>query len=117
MLKQPFSILAWLVNLFDPPPLQSMSRNQKVGRVFLLTGTLVVVCILTAMLGAAGIFLMQRGHDMISNVRDLLRDVGIIFVSMIVNTICVIVLLEIRKADHKLIQPTEPTTKPESDLE
>jgi len=112
MLKHSSSILAWLLNLFDPPPLKLMTRSQKVGRVFLMTGTLVVVCILSAMLGAAGIFLVQQGHDMASNVHDLLRDLGIIFVSMLVNTVCVVVLLEIRKADRKLIQPPAPPAKP-----
>jgi len=111
MLKQPFSILAWLFDLFDPPPLRSMSRAQKIGRAFLLTGTLVVVCILTAMLGAVGVFIFQREHDMAGSIRDLLRDLGIIFVSMVVNTICVIVLLQIKKADRKLIQPPEASTE------
>jgi hypothetical protein len=114
MLKHPFSILAWLLNLFDPPPLAKMSRRQKIGRVFLLTGTLVVVCLITAMLGAVGIFIMQQGRDMASSMRDLLHDVGIIFVCMIINAFCVIVLLEIKKADHKLIQPPEPAAKPET---
>ena len=89
-----------------------MSRTQKIGRTFLLTGTLVVVCILTAMLGAAGIFIFQQGRDMASNFRDLLRDLGIIFVSMLINTGCVFVLLQIKKADHKLIKPTDDAAKP-----
>jgi hypothetical protein len=116
MLKHSLSILAWLLNLFDPPPLKLMSRSQKIGRVFFLTGTLLVVCFLTAMLSAVGIFIVQRIHDMVTSVRDLLRDLGIIFASMIINAACVIVLLEIRKADHKLIQPPEPSAKPETDL-
>jgi len=48
---------------------------------------------------------------MAGSIRDLLRDLGIIFVSMVVNTICVIVLLQIKKADRKLIQPPEASTE------
>ena len=112
MLKHPISIFAWLLELFDPPPRESMTRLQKIGRTFLLTGTLVVVCILSAMLGAAGIFIFQKEHDMANSARELLRDLGIIFVSMIINTFCVMVLLQIRKADRKLIQPPAVSAKP-----
>jgi hypothetical protein len=106
-------ILPWLAHLFNPPPLESMTLTQKVGRVFLVALTLVVICILSAMLGALGIFLAQKAHGMLASTPELLDDLAIIFASMIVNTICVIVLLEIRKADRKLIPP--PETKPEGD--
>ena len=115
MQKHSFSILSWLIYLFNPPPRAEMTRVQKIGRVFLLTGTLVIVCLITAMLGAVGIFLVQQGHDMATSMRDLLHDIGIIFVCMLINAFCVIVLLEIKKADHKLIQPPESVTKPGTD--
>ena len=98
-----FSILTWPINLFNPPALGSMSSMQKIGRIFLVTITLVVSCILLAMLGALGIFIVERGHAMISNTPELISDLGIIFVSVSVNALCVMVLLQIRKADHKLM--------------
>ena len=104
-MNRPSGIFAWLANLFDPPPLESMSLTQKVSRVFLVALTLVVICILTAMLGALGIFLVQKAHGMLGGAPELLDDLAIIFVSMIVNTICVIVLLAIKRADRKLIPP------------
>ena len=106
-------ILPWLAHLFNPPPLESMTLTQKVGRVFLVALTLVVICILSAMLGALGIFLVQKAHGMLAGTPELLDDIAIIFASMVVNTICVIVLLEIRKADRKLVPP--PETEPESE--
>jgi hypothetical protein len=108
-------VLAWLAHLFNPPPLESMTFAQKVGRVFLVALTMVVICILTAMLGALGIFLVQKAHGMLSSAPELLDDLGIIFASMIVNTICVIALLEIRKADRKLIPPPETKPGPQAD--
>ena len=103
MLAHLFSILTWPINLFNPPALSSMNGMQKVGRIFLVTVTLVVSCILAAMLGALGIFIVERGRYMISNASELVGDLGIIFVSICVNILCVIVLLQIRKADRKLI--------------
>ena len=106
------SILAWLVNLFNPPPLQAMNRLQKVGRVFLFSITLVVVCILLSMFAAACIFTLQHARHMIISRPELIGDACIIFVSMLVNSLCVMVLLAIRRADHKLVPPAEPPGPP-----
>jgi uncharacterized Tic20 family protein len=113
VINQSITILVWLINLFDPPPLASMSQAQKIGRIFLVTITLVISCILTAMLVTVGIFVIERARDLLGSVPKLLDDLGIIFVSMVVNAICVIVLLEIKKTDGKLIPP--PSAQPGTD--
>ncbi len=97
------SILTWVVNLFDPPPLDSMNRVQKVGRVFMVTMSLVLGSILAAVVTGIGIYLVQRGHEMVTSVPHLLTGLGIIFTSIVVNTICVLVLLAVKRADQKLI--------------
>jgi uncharacterized membrane protein YidH (DUF202 family) len=93
-----------LINLFDPPPLRSMSLAQKAGRVILLTATLVVGSILIAMLGALGLFVMERGREM-GSTPEFLNGVAIILVGIAVNATCVIVLVQIKKADTKLVPP------------
>jgi hypothetical protein len=103
MLNSSFALLAWLINLFAPPPLASMSLAQKLSRSFLVTLTLVVICILTTMLGAVGIFMIERGRNMLGSVPELLRGLEIIFTGICVNAICVAVLLQIKKADRKLM--------------
>jgi hypothetical protein len=115
MINRSITILVWLVNLFDPPPLATMSRAQKIGRIFLVTTTLVISCILTAMLVTLGIFVIERARDLLGSIPKLLDDLGIILVSMIVNAICVIVLLEIKKADGKLIPPPPIPAQPGTD--
>ncbi len=93
-----------------------MSRKQKVARVLLFTVTLVMLCILTSMLAAVAIFLLQHALNMFNGVAQLAGDLTIIFVSMVVNTLCVLVLLKVKSADQKIIPPIEvPTeTKDES---
>jgi len=105
MINRSVAILAWLIHLFNPPPFASMNRTQKVGRAFLVTLTVLVGCILTAMLGAVGIFVIQRGRDMLGSNAGLLAGLEIIFAGACVNAICVAVLLQIRKAEQKLIPP------------
>jgi len=107
MLNRSYALLAWLLHLFAPPPLASMSVTQKIGRTFLVTMTLVVICILTTMLGAIGIFVIERGRDMLGSIPELRRGVVIIFAGICVNAICVAVLLHIKKADRKLM-PEQP---------
>jgi hypothetical protein len=113
MTNQPIALLAWLLSLFNPPPLASMSGKQKIGRAFLVTLTLLVACILTAMLGAVGIFVIQRTRDMLTSIPKLMGGLEIIFASVLVNAICVVVLLHIRKAERKLIPPylSQPGTE------
>jgi hypothetical protein len=111
MINRSFAILTWLLNLFAPPPLDSMNHAQKIGRVLVFTAALVVMCILISMLAAVGVFALEHARRMAGGGSELLGDLGIIFVSMVINTVCVLVLLEVRKADRKLIPPSETPTQ------
>ena len=107
MIKGLTAIFSWLLNLFDPPPLVSMTLAQKAGRVLLLSGTLVVGSVLVAMIGALGLYLMEKGREL-GNTPEFFQGVAIIVTGIVVNTICVLVLIQFKNADHKLIPPTRP---------
>jgi len=106
MRNQALAVLTWLLNLFDPPPLSSMTLAQKAGRIFLFCATLVVGSILVAMLGAVGLFVMEKGREM-DSMPEFLNGLGIIVVGIVVNAICVFVLLHFKKADTKLVPPRD----------
>ncbi len=90
--------------LFDPPPLASMTIRQKTARIFVLTGTLLIGSIIVAMLGALGLYLAQKGHE-IGSMPEFLDGLGVITVGVGVNAICLAILLQIKKADHKFVPP------------
>jgi hypothetical protein len=93
-----------LINLFNPPPLASMNLAQKAGRVLLLTASLVVGSILFAMIGAVGLFLMERGRELRDS-PQFYNGAFIVLTGIAVNVSCVFVLLQIKKADTKLVPP------------
>jgi hypothetical protein len=102
------SLPAWLVHLFNPPPLTSMSTGQKVGRVLLFTAALVTLCLISAMVLAAGIFLVERLPRLAATIftNDLSqveRMAGIVLLSIGVNSICICILLQIRRLDRGLM--------------
>lgn len=80
-----------------------MSRAQKIGRIFLVGLTLVVGSILAAMLVALGIFVIQRGYAVLGSVPELWNGLEIILVGICVNAVCVAMLLQIKRADRKLM--------------
>ena len=90
-----------------------MTLAQKLGRIFLFTTTLVIISVLSSTLAAAAIFAFQHSLKTSGGYAELAGDVGIIYFSMMVNAVCVIVLLGIRKADHKLIPPAASTSQAE----
>ena len=111
--KRSTTILTWLISLVNPPPRASMNRMQKVNRVFLFTMALLMICIISSMAAAVGIYALQRGQQMLMGFPMLVDDVAIIGACMIVNTICVLVLLKIKSADQKLIPPPDDPVSPE----
>jgi hypothetical protein len=75
-----------------------------VGRVLLLTATLVVGSILLSMLGALALFLMEKGWKL-HNSPEFFQALGIILVGLAVNLGCVFVLLQLKRADHRIVPP------------
>jgi hypothetical protein len=113
------SLPAWLVHLFNPPPLASMSVGQKIGRVLLFTAALTTLCLISAMVLAAGIFLVERSPRLVAAIftNDLSqvdKMAGIMLLSIGVNSICVCVLLQIRRLDRGLMKevPCSPKIGP-----
>ncbi len=109
MLKPLLATLSWMLNLFDPPPLKSMTLAQKFSRVVLLSGTLVIGSILVAMLGALGLYLMERGREL-QDTPEFYKGIVIILTGIVVNTFCVLILVQIKRVDHRIIPPTTPDT-------
>jgi hypothetical protein len=112
------SILGWLQDLFNAPPLASMTHRQKLGRVCLITCSLVLLCILSAMILAVIIFLAQRTHQAVSSLlaldfRQALVIGGILILSACVNALCLLVLLYVRRLDRRLMSspPAPPTLR------
>ena len=83
-----------------------MTLSQKVGRVILLSGTLVVGSILVAMLGALGLYLVERGREL-GDSPEFYKGIVIILTGIVVNTFCVLILVQLKRVDHKLIPPTK----------
>jgi hypothetical protein len=96
------SLAGWLMELFNPPPLESMNVVQRTGRVLLFTGALVVASILFAMVGALGLYIMERGREL-RDTPQFYHGTVIVLVGVAVNVACVFVLLQIKKADTKLM--------------
>ena len=84
--------------------MKNLNFTQKVGRVILLTATLVVGSVLVAMLGALGLFLVEQGRQM-GNVPEFYNGVAIILAGVAVNIGCVFILVQIKRADNRLVPP------------
>ena len=84
-----------------------MTFTQKVGRVLLLSGTLIVGSVLVAMFGAVGLYLMEKGREL-GDTPEIYKGLIIILTGIVVNTFCVLILVQLKRADHKLIPPTPP---------
>jgi hypothetical protein len=102
MVKRSRAFALWMMHWFNPPPLASMTFRQKLGRVFCIFLTLLVVCIVAALTLAALIFVVQQSYFKIATVPELLTGLVIIVASFLINAICVAVLIEIRKLDSKI---------------
>lgn len=80
-----------------------MNWLQKVGRILLVSVTLVVTSILLSMLTALGFFLVERGRQIVLSTPQLFNGIVIIAVGLTVNLLCIRVLLAVIKADRKLM--------------
>jgi hypothetical protein len=100
------SLAGWLMELFNPPPLESMTVMQKTGRVLFFSGALVLASIIFAMVGALGLYIMERGREL-RDAPQFYHGLLIVLVGVAVNVVSVFVLLQIKKADTKLVPPHE----------
>ncbi|MCE0484782.1 MAG: hypothetical protein LV479_11165 [Methylacidiphilales bacterium] len=81
-----------------------MSWSQKIGRVFLLGGTLIIGSIIAAMLGTVVLFLIERGRQF-TQAPEFFNGLGILALGFLVNAACVAILIQMKRADNKLIPP------------
>lgn len=100
------SLISWIAELFNPPPLESLTFRQRTGRVIMMTVTLVTASVLFAMAGAVGLYVMERGREL-RDTPEFYHGLLIVLVGIAVNTGCVLVLLQVKKADTKLLPPDE----------
>jgi ABC-type anion transport system duplicated permease subunit len=106
-MRRLFSIAPWLMELFNPPPRDSLSILQKIGRVLLVTVTLITLCIISSLVLALGFFVLQRSHEVLIGIPQLMNVVTILVVSIGVNILCVMTLFQIKRVDRRLI-PKSP---------
>jgi len=105
MVKRFLAVAHWLIHLFEPPPLASMSLGQKIGRIFNVCLALLVICILTAITAAAFIFGVQQTCLIMGKASESLLGLEIIALGLSVNAICFYAVLRVRKLDLKLNLP------------
>ena len=72
--------------------------------MIVLTVTLVVGSILVAMLGALGLYLVERGREL-RNAPEIYNGAFILLIGMAVNATCIFALLQIKRADARLMRP------------
>jgi uncharacterized membrane protein YidH (DUF202 family) len=100
------SLVVWIMELFNPPPLESMNLAQRAGRVVFLTLALVIASILFAMAGAVGLYLMERGREL-RDTPQFYHGLLIVLIGIAVNIACVFVLFQVKRADTKLLPPPD----------
>jgi ABC-type Fe3+-siderophore transport system permease subunit len=81
-----------------------MTFSQKTGRVVFFSAMLVIASVLFAMAAAVGLYLLERAREL-HDTPGFYHGVVIILFGVAVNTGCVFVLLQIKKADTKLLPP------------
>ncbi len=101
MTTKPFSIIAWLISLFDPPPKAAMTQMQKLKHIFAFVTTLLVISVLSSLLAASGIYILEHVYRWSQGYKEWFGDIGIIFIGMTINTLCVLIILEFRKPNRK----------------
>jgi predicted Co/Zn/Cd cation transporter (cation efflux family) len=102
-MKRLLSIGPWLVELINPPPRDSLSVLQKVGRVVLVTVTLVTLCVIGALLVSLVFFAWQRSREALLGIPQLVNVLKILAASIVVNGVCIMMLFKIKRLDRKLI--------------
>ena len=58
-LKHSHPIVFWVIHLFDPPPLASLTLRQKIVRILGVSLTLLAICLFVTLMLAAGILVTE----------------------------------------------------------
>jgi len=103
--KHLLSIGPWLMELFNPPRRDSLSLHQKVGRVVLITVTLVTLSVIMALVLSLSLFAYECGGNVLATTPHLANALEILFSSIAVNIVCVIILLQVKRFDQRLVPP------------
>ena len=106
------SIGPWLMELINPPLRESLSLAQKGWRVFLVTVTLVTLCIIAALFVSLGFFAWQRSREFFEGAPQVQNDIVILLTSVLVNVACIFTLLQVKKLDRKVIPLRRPDSTP-----
>ena len=91
------ALVLWFAHLFNPPPLTTLTRSQKIARSFLVALTLFACCIAVATLAAVALYLAGHAHEMAKD-RTTVAGVEIIFIAAIVNALCLRAILTIKRS-------------------
>jgi biotin transporter BioY len=81
-----------------------MSYLQRASRVLVFTLALVIASIIFAVVGTVGLYIMERGREL-RDTPQFYHGLLIVLVGIAVNVGCVFVLLQIKRADTKLLPP------------
>ena len=103
-----FSLGPWLLELFNPPLRESLTLGQKMGRVLLVTATLVTLSIITALILALACYAYEFGSNTLARVPHLAEAVEILVCSIAVNFVSVMVLFQVKRVDQRLVPPVRP---------
>ncbi len=99
------------MELFNPPLRDSLSLVQKMGRVLLVTATLVTLSIIVALVLALLFYGYEFGSNTLARVPQLTKAVEILACSIVVNFICIIMLFQVKRIDQRLVPPVRPMKK------
>jgi uncharacterized protein involved in cysteine biosynthesis len=110
-MKRFISIGPWLLELINPPPRNSLSVLQKMGRVLLVTVTLITLCVISALLVSLVFFAWQRSRDVLMGIPQFVNVLKILGASVVVNAVCIMMLFKIKRLDRKLIPKPDEETK------
>jgi len=81
-----------------------MGIVRKVARTFYVSLTILVVCLLTALALASGIYFFEQAHAALSAIPHLAAGLEIVLLGLLVNCFCVVVLSQVAKAQKSTPQ-------------
>ena len=105
VVKQRYSLAAWLLDLFNPPVRSSLTFKQKINRALLVTVTLVTLSIFGALAVTLGVYAFEFGTNYLLKTPNLVSALKILACSIVVNAGCIAVLFQVKRFDQRLFHP------------